>query len=352
MNKLGQILYLATSRLYFLRMINVLLSTQTNGEKMAARSEENAGVINISGYTVNMLQELGRESFGTVFKGHDEAKDVIAAKKVTIRGRNEQEKRIAITEVVKVHFMKENIRHDHVMKVYDVKRWNDSMWIMLEFCTFGDLNNFFAKFYHKVDTKKKLNIMEQIAKGIAFLHQNNIVHRDIKPGNILMKTQQDCIVAKLGDFGLSKFLDPDDLTSAMSSNVGTVAFKAPEFWDSKPNDRVRYIRNVDVYAAGLTFMAMLQATPDHSLVLKVEGSLESFETNMSVGYAAFSRILNRKSEIRIVDSKHDGPLVKKIKSIIEAMTYFLPEARLAATEVEERISLLAGEVGMNYLLSL
>ena len=111
-----------------------------------------------------------------------------------------------------------------------------------------------------------MNLMRQIAKGIAFLHQNNIVHRDIKPGNILLKSCNGYAVVKLGDFGLSKFLDPDDMTSAMSSNVGTLTFKAPEFWDRQPDERVRYHRNIDVYAAGLTFTAMLQAKPDHSLV--------------------------------------------------------------------------------------
>ena len=306
--------------------------------------------VNVFGYTVNILQELGRGSFGTVYKGYDVAENPTAVKKVTINGKNERQRKNATTEAVKFHFLKENVCHDHVIKVYDVKRWKDSMWIMMEFCDLGDLNNFFEKFYHKVDISKKLNIMEQIANSVAFLHQNCIVHRDIKPGNILMKTQQDCIVAKLGDFGLSTFLDPDDMTSTMSSNVGTVAFKAPEFWDRKPNGRVKYHRNVDVYAAGLTFMAMLQARPSCNLIPKAEGSPQSFENKMSIGFAAFSRCLNRMSEIQIVDSKHDVPPVKKIKSIIEEMTYFSPNARISASKVLERISLLTREVRTTNLL--
>ena len=71
---------------------------------------------------------------------------------------------------------------------------------------------------------------------------------------------------------------------------------------------------------------------------------------MSIGFAAFSRCLNRMSEIQIVDSIHDVPPVKKIKSIIEGMTYFSPNARISASKVLERISLLTREVRMTNLL--
>ena len=95
---------------------------------------------------------------------------------------------------------------------------------------------------------------------------------------------------------MSKILDPDDLTSAMSSNVGTLTFKAPEFWDHKPRDKVRYHRNVDVYAAGLTFAAMLQAKPGKKFVPCVEGSLQASETKMPIGLAAFTRKTNKQPD--------------------------------------------------------
>ena len=223
------------------------------------------------------------------------------------------------------------------MKVYDVKTWMDSMWIVMEFCDLGDLNKFFEKYLLRLDMTNKVNLMRQIAKGIAFLHQNNIVHRDIKPGNILLKSCKGYAVVKLGDFGLSKILDPDDNTSAMSSNVGTLAFKAPEFWNRGPDGRVRYHRNVDVYAAGLTFTAMMQARPGSNLVPEVMTSLQSFETRMPIGLAAFTRHQNRHNEIRVaVQNSGDTPMVAGLKSVIEKMTYLPPNDRIAASEVERR----------------
>ena len=187
--------------------------------------------------------------------------------------------------------------------------------------------------------------MRQIAKGIAFLHIRDVVHRDIKPANILVKSTLDNnIIMKLGDFGLSKILDPNDETSSMSSDVGTLLFKAPEFLDKKPGDKVRYHRSVDVYAAGLTFTAMLQAKRGHHLVPQAEGSLLSSETRMPIGLAAFTRCQDKHSEIQVVrtDSNSDTPLVREVKMIIEKITYFSPGARISATELETRLNAFQG----------
>ena len=309
-----------------------------------ALNTESSGAVNISGYTVDILQQLGHGGFGTVFKGYNEAKDAIAVKRVVI-GNQSEDRKNAIAEAVAFHFLKDNVHNDHVIKVYDVKRWKDSMWIMMDFCDLGDLNKLFIKYYQKIDTNVKLNIMSQIARGVTFLHKKNIVHRDIKPGNILLKSISGYAIVKLGDFGLSKILDPEDMTSAMSSNVGTLIFKAPKFWDRKPNDRVKYHCNVNVYAAGLTFAAMLQATPGRNLVPEAEGSLEYFETKMSIEFAALTRCQNKHSEIKVVvPSVNDTPLMKDIKFIVEAMTCLSPEARLAAEEVEERINSVSRKV--------
>ena len=239
-------------------------------------SVNGGAIVNIFGYKVDLMKEVGRGAFGTVYKG---CKDntTVAIKKISKR-----DKQKAITETVKFHYFKERIVHSQIVKVHDVKSLDDSMWIFMEYCHLGDLCQFFkAHSQILMPTKSKIKLMKQIMNGIAFLHSKDIVHRDIKPGNILIRlTEEENVLVKLGDFGLSKILDPDDLTSAMSSNVGALTFKAPEFWDHKPGDKVRYHRNVDVYAAGLTFAAMLQVKPGKKLVPNVEGSLQVSETKM------------------------------------------------------------------------
>ena len=290
----------------------------------------------IHDFTVNFFEQLGRGAFGTVYKGFDKDGKPVAVKQVS-----KADRRKASVEAVKYHYLNKKVSYKHVVDVYDVKTFKDSMWIVMEYCDIGDLNHFFRD-NERLSLNEKLRVMCQIANGIAFLHKEKIVHRDIKPANILLKSDRSGPFVKLGDFGLSKILDPNDDTSSMSSDVGTILFKAPEFWDKSPDNRVRYHSTVDVYAAGLTFTAMLQAKAGHELVPEVEGSLVASEIRMPIGLAANTRCRNKRSEIQVVitDKSSDSSAVRTLKRIIERMTYFSPEARISALQVYEKLEAL------------
>ena len=302
---------------------------------MATVHNDNRAVAQVFGYTVDFLEELGRGGFGTVYKGYNHDSKVVAIKKVS-----KIEKRKASTEAVKFHYLKEKHLQEnkHIIKIDDVKQYKDAMWIIMEFCDLGDLNCFFKANGNKIQSiGQKVKIMRQIINGIVFLHEKNIVHRDIKPGNILVTSVPNGrALIKLADFGLSKILDPDSLTSAMSSNVGTLWFKAPEFWDNKPEEKLRYHRNIDVYAAGLTFTAMLQARPGRKLVPKVEGSLQSCEHKMPIGLAAFTRIVSKQPDLIVVEIKAtDDKLTKTVKKLIRGMTHMSAKNRMSASTVQK-----------------
>ena len=121
-------------------------------------------------------------------------------------------------------------------------------------CEF-DLNEFYKT--REVSHETNLEVMKQIMMGIEYLHSENIVHRDIKPGNILVASVAP-LQLQLADFDVCKCLDPEIETSLMTSNVGTLAFKAPEFFKRTSPGKIEYHRNVDIYAAGLTFLAIVQ----------------------------------------------------------------------------------------------
>ena len=295
-----------------------------------------SAVTDVFGNKVDLLQELGRGGFGTVYKGTNRFGDTIAVKKISKKDRTK-----ASAEAVKFHFLKRTISHRQIIKVYDVKSSDDSMWIMMEYCDLGDLNEYFKRNnWLRNHSYQKAVLMQQIINGIAFLHSNRIVHRDIKPGNVLLKSKRlGHPLVKLGDFGLSKILDPDSVTSAMSSNVGTLSFKAPEFWDQKPGNKVRYHKNVDVYSAGLTFTAMLQAQADQNLVPSVEGSLHASETNMPIGLAAYSRMTYKQPAISVVEIRSsDDRTTKGVKQLIREMTYAQPNIRIPSLQAKQKLN--------------
>ena len=109
----------------------------------------------------------------------------------------------------------------------------------MELCDYGDLNSFHKQV--ELTMYQRLEIMVQIASGISYLHQNRVVHQDIKPENIIVSPS---------------FFEEIFVTSAISTNVGTLACKAPEFFQRTKDGKLLYHRNVDVYAAGLTFFGI------------------------------------------------------------------------------------------------
>ena len=81
-----------------------------------AASKETSGLVTVLGYSIDFLRELGRGGFGTVYRGYDDDGNSVAIKKVSKSDRQK-----ASTEAVKFHYLKDNIFHGNIIKVYDVK---------------------------------------------------------------------------------------------------------------------------------------------------------------------------------------------------------------------------------------
>ncbi len=207
----------------------------------------------IAGYDVDLRDRLGRGGYGTVYKAKDSEGTIVAAKEI-----DKDPSSRAVLKELENSTKQQQLHHENIAKILDIHNGSE-IWMFLEFCNGGDLNNF-ARSQFKEFNDGKLLIMKQTAEGLKFLHDLRIAHRDIKPENILIqhKTDSQCITVKLTDFGLAKFIALDAKTSVMHTNLGTHTYKAPEFWDWKDGN-ITYRKNIDIYALGLTFLAILQA---------------------------------------------------------------------------------------------
>ncbi len=212
---------------------------------------------------------------------------------------------------------------------------------MLEFCNKGDLSNYFQSQSEKVTEQEKLNIMLDVARGIEYLHSKNVIHRDVKPENILISGGTQT-VAKLTDFDLSKFLEGEyDDTSVMTTDVGTRAYKAPEFWKRTADGKLNYHRNVDVYAMGLTFLAMIQSNKRFSPV--IETPPDDAELHQPIGALINERVKYKQEPLEIISEERSLSVPeeqRQIRSLIQKMTKLQPEERLLAQNVVEELTVI------------
>ena len=120
----------------------------------------------------------------------------------------------------------------------------------------------------------------------------------------------------------------------MTSNVGTLAFKAPEFFQRTSSGKIEYHRNVDIYAAGLTFLAIIQAEKGKKMLIpQIETPMDDSKLSEvsapTIGQLIAERINCKKGRLNIVDNRKKDSL----RWLIAQMTYSNPKDRLSAAQV-------------------
>ena len=301
----------------------------------------------VGDFTINVSSHIGSGAMGVVHPARNATGKDVAAKRICGKDHHKMAK---ITK--DLHKLLQ-LKHPYIVEFYDVKQIESSLWIFMEFCPHQDLGEFYGR--RQLTERQKLDIMIQIALGVEYLHKNNIIHRDIKPSNILISSDNPVII-KLTDFDFSKFLEDNCDTSLMTTNVGTPAFKAPEFFLKTDERKIHYHRNVDIYAMGLTFLAMIQQ--NRGLVPQIETPVDDSELYLPVGRLIAERIRFNKTQLDVIpeppitrgsfldrmfgkrrqdcekvptDQSIDFP--KELRKLIRCMTFHAPRERVTASEV-------------------
>ncbi len=113
-----------------------------------------------------------------------------------------------------------------------------------------------------------IDIMLQVAEGMKYLHQNKVMHRDLKAGNILVKCDGGHVYAKVADFGVSKTIESRCTDSNQTTDVGTTKWMAPELFSEESHDAgpsvswesdlsLKYPFKVDIYSFGMVCYEIL-----------------------------------------------------------------------------------------------
>ena len=292
----------------------------------------------IAGYLVNFRKRLGKGAIGSVYMATDKDGTRVAAKEVD----SLRSKRSAVRELqnAQKHL---GLDHENIVKIFDIYNEED-IWVFMEYCEGGDLNNYSCNHYEELQDNK-VNVMTQITRGLVFLHESKIAHRDIKPENILIQPAAgiEFVTVKLTDFGLAKFHEPDESTSAMETQLGTRQYMAPEFWDKNAEDKIRYHKDVDVFALGLTFQAIIKAEKEKALKPNIEDIKET-EWALPIGQIMLNRFRSGQPKLTVLlDRPEDNSEMLTIKALIRKSTSFSPANRPSTQQILECLeSLLKG----------
>lgn len=190
-----------------------------------------------------------------------------------------------------------NLRHDNIVMVYDAGEADGFLYIALEYVEGTDVANLVQK-RGVMPVKRTLDVVRQVAQALQHASDQGIVHRDIKPGNILIRRDG---VVKLADLGLARAVDDhiDTSITRAGTTVGTVDYMSPEqARDSKAAD----VRS-DLYSLGCTWYYMLTGEPpfpDGSMTNKLRNHAEVSlpdprAKNPAVTEAAFA-VMRRMTE--------------------------------------------------------
>ena len=170
-----------------------------------------------------LLREVGRGAVGIVYEAWDpQLKRSVVVKR--LRGGVDSDRIHWDRAMIEAESVAK-IQHLHVVQIFDVGVDQGEPFLAMEYCQGGNLAERLRQ--GVFDARQSAELMLKIALGIAKAHEVRVVHRDLKPGNILL-TSRDGWEPKVTDFGLAKHLDGEHGATATGNILGTPAYMAPE----------------------------------------------------------------------------------------------------------------------------
>ncbi|KAK9270789.1 hypothetical protein L1049_026374 [Liquidambar formosana] len=194
---------------------------------------------------------LGRGSFGTVYEGIAEDGFFFAVKEVSLLDQGSQAKQ-SVSQLEQEIALLSQFEHENIVQYYGTDKDESKLYIFLELVTKGSLMSLYQK-YHLRDSQVSA-YTRQILHGLKYLHDRNVVHRDIKCANILVDASGS---VKLADFGLAKATKLNDVKSCQ----GTAFWMAPEVVNRKNQG---YGLPADIWSLGCTVLEMLTSQIPYS----------------------------------------------------------------------------------------
>jgi serine/threonine protein kinase len=198
-----------------------------------------------------LLGEIARGGMGVVYKARQISLNRVVAIKMILQGQL-----AAVEDVERFHLEAKavaKLAHPHIVVVHDVGQCGDQHYFAMEYVEGESLAQRIRQGPCSFSTTAEH--VEQVAQAVHFAHQNGVVHRDVKPSNVLIDPSGR---ARVTDFGLAKHIDRGQELTLTGQIMGTPAYMAPE---QITNSRGQIGPACDVYALGALLYELLTGRP-------------------------------------------------------------------------------------------
>lgn len=195
------------------------------------------------------LEKLGEGTYATVYKGRNRATGtLVALKEINL----DSEEGTPSTAIREISLMKD-LKHNNIINLYDVIHTENKLTLVFEYLD-KDLKKYMDTVGHNgaLDPAVVKSFMYQLLQGINFCHQNRVLHRDLKPQNLLTNAKGEL---KIGDFGLARAFGIP--VNTFSSEVVTLWYRAPDVLMGSRN----YSTSIDMWSAGCILAEMFIGRP-------------------------------------------------------------------------------------------
>jgi serine/threonine protein kinase, bacterial len=150
-----------------------------------------------------------------------------------------------------------SLSHPNILGVHDRGEYDGQLWISMDYVDGTDASRLLREHHPDgLPAGEALEIITAVASALDYAHQRGLLHRDVKPANILLDSQTQRIF--LADFGIARLIDDPSGLTATNMAVGTMAYAAPEQLRGEPLDG-----RTDQYALACTAFDLLTGTPPY-----------------------------------------------------------------------------------------
>jgi serine/threonine protein kinase len=190
--------------------------------------------------------ELGRGAMGVVYKAHDPVLDRTVALKTIVLGEDAQERAEFHSRFFQEAKAAARLNHPALITIYDFGEEGSLAYMAMELLDGTELSR--RMMQGAIPLHEAVSIAEQVAEGLAFAHDNGVIHRDIKPGNITLLPRGR---VKIMDFGIAR-MKSSELKTQLGVRLGTPKYMSPEQSGGGTVDH-----RTDIFSLGIVLYEML-----------------------------------------------------------------------------------------------